>query len=82
MIVTLYTSPDCGLCGKAEGALRRLQAKISFEVVCVNINDDDSLFRRYWDRIPVIEADGREIAAAPIEEKQLALVLGKRNTGL
>jgi hypothetical protein len=74
--VTLYTSAECGLCREAEVMLRRMQSKIRFELVSVDIGGDDDLFRRFWDRIPVIEVDGQEVAAAPVDEKRLAAALG------
>jgi len=74
--VTLYTSAECGLCRKAEVVLRRLQAKIRFDLDLVNINEDDVLFRQFWDRIPVVMVDGQEVAAAPVDEKRLVAALG------
>lgn len=56
--------------------LRRLQAKIRFDFDRVDIGADDSLFRKYWDRVPVVLADGVEVAAAPVDEKRLAAALG------
>ena len=76
MKVTLYTSAECGLCRKAEVVLRRLQAKIRFDLDLVNINEDDVLFRQFWDRIPVVMVDGQEVAAAPVDEKRLVAALG------
>jgi glutaredoxin len=74
--VTLYTSAECGLCRKAEVVLRRLQAKIRFDLDLVDINEDNALFRRFWDRIPVVMVDGQEVVAAPMDEKGLAAALG------
>lgn len=76
MKVTLYTSAECGLCRKAEVVLRRLRAKIRFDLDLVNINEDDVLFRQFWDRIPVVMVDGQEVAAAPVDEKRLVAALG------
>ena len=76
MKVTLYTAAECGLCRKAEATLRRLQTKIRFDLDLVNIEADEGLFRKYWDRIPVIMVDGQEVAAAPVDEKRLAAALG------
>lgn len=67
---------DCGLCGKVEVMLRQLQKKIRFDFDRVDISADDSLFRKYWDRVPVVLADGVEVAAAPVDEKRLAEALG------
>ena len=56
--------------------LRRLQKKIRFDLDLVDIGEDDELFRKYWDRVPVVLADGVEVAAAPVDEKRLAAALG------
>jgi hypothetical protein len=56
--------------------LRRLQKVIRFDLDLVDIGADDELFRKYWDRVPVILADGVEVAAAPVDEKRLAAALG------
>ncbi len=77
MRVTLYSASDCGLCQEAEAVLRRLQEKAGFELEVVNIERDEAAHRLYWARIPVVLADGREIAAAPIDERELVkLVAG------
>jgi hypothetical protein len=69
---------ECGLCGKVEVMLRRLQNKIRFDLELVNISSDDDLFRAYWDRIPVVLADGVEVAAAPVDERRLARAISSR----
>lgn len=76
MKVTLLVTADCGLCRKAEAMLRRLQKKIRFDIDLVDIGANDELFRKYWDRVPVVLADGVEVAAAPVDEKRLAAALG------
>ena len=73
--VTMYTKADCGLCGDVQVALVRLQPKIRFELEFVNIEADPDAYARYWDRIPVVEVDGVEVAAAPIDEKRLLAAL-------
>jgi hypothetical protein len=56
--------------------LRRLQKKIRFDIELVDIGADDELFRKYWDRVPVVLADGVEAAAGVVDEKRLAAALG------
>lgn len=75
MRVTLYTREDCGLCEKAEDALRRARKLIQFETEVVYIEDVPALLSRYEDRIPVVVVDGEEVASAPIEEARLLAVL-------
>jgi hypothetical protein len=74
--VSLLVTAECGLCGRAEVMLRRYQKLIHFEFDLVDIGEDDDLFRKYWDRVPVVLVDGVEAAAAPIDEKRLAAMLG------
>lgn len=75
MKVTLYTKTDCGLCEEAEALLRRLQRKNRFELEFVDIEADDAAHAEYWARIPVVLADGKEIAAAPIDPERLNAAL-------
>ena len=74
MTVTLFTRPECGLCREAEEALRRLQKKIDFELSLVNIDSDQELHDRYFDRVPVVVVDGKEVAA-PLDEPRLRALL-------
>ncbi|HEU4760638.1 MAG TPA: glutaredoxin family protein, partial [Dehalococcoidia bacterium] len=73
--VTLFTQEDCGLCREAEALLRRLRRRIPFELEVVDIESDETLLRRYWDRVPVVAVDGGEVAAAPLEERHLGSLL-------
>lgn len=75
MIVTLYSQAQCGLCAEAEGVLRRLQREIRFSLEVVDIESDKGLFDRYWDRVPVVAVDGKEVAGAPIDARRLRAVI-------
>ena len=77
MKVTLYTKEECGLCEQAEEMLRRLQRVIQFDLHFVDISTDSLAHERYWDRIPVVVVDGRELAAAPIDEARLKAALAR-----
>ena len=55
--------------------LKRLQRKIHFEIEHVDIEADPGATERYGSRIPVIAVDGEEVAAAPLDEKQLTALL-------
>jgi hypothetical protein len=55
--------------------VRRLQLKIRFDLEFVDISGDSQAYGRYRDRVPVVEVDGREVAAAPIDERQLRALL-------
>jgi glutaredoxin len=73
--VTLYTQRGCGLCREAEAMLRRIGGKIQFELAIVDIDAETSAYAKYWDRIPVVALDGEEVAAAPLNERELISAL-------
>ena len=75
MNVTLYTKRGCGLCEKAERAIRAVQQTTEFEFEIVDIEGNTAAYDRYWDRIPVLLVEGKEVAAAPIDEARLRAVL-------
>jgi hypothetical protein len=74
--VTLYGRPGCCLCDDALAALQRLRATTPFELRTTDIEADDELFKRYLERIPVIEIDGREAFELIVDERELARALG------
>jgi glutaredoxin len=60
--VLLYGRPDCHLCDEARAGLERMRSQgASFELREIDIESDDELFKRYLERIPVIEIDGAEV---------------------
>ncbi len=69
--MTLYSQANCGLCAEAEGVLRKLQREIRFSLEVVDIESDKGLSDRYWDRVPVVAVDGKEVAGAPIDARRL-----------
>ena len=61
--VRLYGRPGCHLCDEARRGLLDLRSDgLDFELEEVNIEGDDGLLRRYLERIPVIELDGRVVS--------------------
>lgn len=77
MKVTLYTRAGCGLCRDAEDLLRKLQGVIRFDVELVDVDADPAAYGGYSERVPVIVLDGREVAAAPLDERRLRLALSR-----
>lgn len=74
MKVTLYTKSECGLCEDAERLLRKLQKTARFELEIVDIEGDEEVYRRYWDRIPVVKVEDEEVGA-PIDEMRLRALI-------
>jgi len=74
--IVLYSRPDCHLCDEARDGLLRMQVGGQrFELREVDIDSDDDLLRRYLERIPVIEIDGREICELGLDEGAVKAVL-------
>jgi glutaredoxin len=70
--VVLYSRPGCHLCEDARAMLER--ADVAFAER--DIESDDALFKRYLERIPVIEIDGEEAFELLIDEPSLHRRLG------
>jgi glutaredoxin len=75
--VTLYGRPGCHLCDDARVALERIRADAPFELVAVNIEDDDALLRAYLERIPVVAVDGEEVYDYYVDEADLRARLAR-----
>jgi glutaredoxin len=69
--VTLYGRPGCHLCDDARDALERVRADTPFELLEVDIERNDELFKRYLERIPVVCVDGQEVFEFEVDEAAL-----------
>jgi glutaredoxin len=69
--LTLYSRPGCHLCDQARVALERVRARAPFALREVNIETDDSLLRRYLERIPVIALGDEELFEFFVDEAAL-----------
>lgn len=69
--VTLYGRPGCHLCDDALAVIERVRARIPFVLELRDIESDDELFKRYLERIPVVEIDGQEVFELFVHEDQL-----------
>jgi glutaredoxin len=66
--ITVYSRPDCHLCAEAMSALRALQGELRFSLSERDIDEDETLQRAYFERIPVIALDGEELFDYFIDE--------------
>ena len=69
--LTLYSRPGCHLCDDARAALERVRARAPFTLNEVNIETDDSLHRRYLERIPVVALGEEELFDFFVDEAAL-----------
>jgi glutaredoxin len=70
-VLTVYSKPECHLCGAAMKALRGLQAELGFVLEERDISADDALQRAYFERIPVVALDGEVLFEYFVEEDVL-----------
>jgi len=70
-----YTKKDCPLCVEGYATTARVAKRFGLEVVKVDIQADGALFERFKERIPVVEADGEELAWGRISERGLTRLL-------
>ena len=70
--VVLYSREGCCLCDDARQMLVQLRdAGASFTLEERDIETDDSLFRAYLERIPVVTIDGAEAFELFVDESEL-----------
>jgi glutaredoxin len=79
--VVLYTRPGCCLCDEARQVLERVRGRHPFALAERDIEQDDSLLRRYLERIPVVEIDGLEVFELFVDEAELERLLCRVEAG-
>ena len=78
MQLTLYTRPGCRLCEEMKAVIRRVQGQVACELAEVDISLDETLLQRYQHHIPVLLADGVEVARTRIGLADLVEILTSR----
>ncbi|WP_167132702.1 glutaredoxin family protein [Paramicrobacterium chengjingii] len=77
--VTLIGKPGCHLCDDARAAIERVLAQLpptaSVTLDEASILDDDVLYQRYWEQIPVVLVDGEQHTFWRVDEQRLAIAL-------
>jgi glutaredoxin len=73
--VVLYGRPGCHLCEEALAVIERVRRRTPFSLERVDIESDDTLFKRYLERIPVVTIDDRETFELFVDEQALEAAL-------
>jgi c-di-GMP-related signal transduction protein len=74
--VVVYSRPGCHLCEEAIEKIAALHAEgYRFALHEIDIECDELLLRRYLERIPVVEVDGREVSELILDEPALRAML-------
>ena len=69
--LTLYGKPGCHLCHDAREAVKRVLLERDVGLEEVDVSRDPVLFRRYGERIPVLELDGEVLFEFFVDEAAL-----------
>ena len=77
--LTLYGKPGCHLCDDARAAVERVTARRDVPLEQVDISRDPVLFKRYGERIPVLELDGETVFEFFVDEVVLERRLDRVN---
>ena len=75
--VTLYTREGCHLCDKAKAAIRAAESlyRLNIDLREVDIDDDDELYARFTNDVPVIYIAGSEAFRHQVDPRRLADVV-------
>jgi uncharacterized membrane protein/glutaredoxin len=80
MRVTLYTKDDCQLCDEAKGLLNDIRAEIPHNLIEVDVTSEPTLYERYGEQVPVIQA-GPYTLRPPFDERDLRVTLSAAADG-
>ncbi len=73
--LTIYSGPNCHLCEQAKAILYPLLAEKGWELVEVNIQDDERLKEKYGIRIPVVALPNGDEKGWPFTAAQIGRML-------
>lgn len=73
--LVLYSKPGCHLCEDALAMVRDLSREFALTIEEIDIERDDALFKKYFDKIPVLMIDGSITLAAPLRRQDIRAAL-------
>ena len=73
--VTLIGKPGCHLCDDARVVVEKVAAEVGAVVEEQDITQDEALYARYWEQIPVVLVDGEQHTFWRVDEKRLRAAL-------
>ncbi len=74
--ITLIGKPDCHLCEDARAVVLKVAAELGTAVEERDITQDQELYRKYWEQIPVVLVDGAQHDFWRVDEGRLRKALG------
>ncbi|MEU3962667.1 glutaredoxin family protein [Streptomyces buecherae] len=74
--VTLIGKPGCHLCDDAQKVIEKVCAELGAAWEKKDITQDEELYRKYWEQIPVILVDGAQHDFWRVRPDRLRKALG------
>lgn len=74
--VTLIGKPGCHLCDVAQEVIERVCAETGASWEKKDITQDEELYRKYWEQIPVVLVDGAQHDFWRVDPQRLRKALG------
>lgn len=73
--VVVYSKPGCHLCEDALRMLQDLRGQFNLAIEEIDITTNRELFKKYFEKIPVLLIDDRVTLAAPITKQDIIRTL-------
>jgi hypothetical protein len=73
--VVVYGRVGCHLCEDALTLIEQVRSRVPFVLEQRDIESDDEWFKRYLERIPVVEVEGQEVFELFVDAEQLEQML-------
>lgn len=73
--MTLIGKPGCHLCDDARAVVHRVAEELGAVVEERDITQDQELYRKYWEQIPVVLVDGEQHDFWRVDERRLRAAL-------
>jgi len=78
--ITVIGKPDCHLCADARAVVARVCGDLGLDWEEVSILDDPVLYDEFWEKIPVVQVQGRTVDFWTIDEERLRRVISDNRT--
>lgn len=80
MRITVIGKPDCHLCHDARAVVARVCGDLGLSWEELSILDDPALMDEFWEKIPVVQVDGRTVDFWTVDEDRLRAILSDNRT--
>ena len=68
--VEIYSKKDCCLCDKVKELINRVGSEMSFSFKEVDITDNEELFRKHKEDVPLVFINGRKAFKFKVDEAE------------